>query len=107
MIADWSDNARVDRTYPPTCYRQAVQHMPEDLRAYSSAPAEIDRALAQRRVERPTSLKVVSAPLTAAAKGGHRGADLATLIPSLAGVVAAAGVGWCLLSVRRRTANDR
>jgi hypothetical protein len=106
VIADWSDNGRVDRTYPLSCYRAAVQRMPEDLRAYSSAPAAIDRALAARRVDRPASL-ASAALLTPAAAGAPRmGTRLATVVPPLAGVLVAAGVGWWLLRARRRPSDD-
>jgi hypothetical protein len=107
VIADWSDNGRVDRTYPLSCYREAVRHMPEDLRAYSSAPAAIDRALAERRVERPASL--ASEPLTPVAHGAGRtgAARLATVVPPLVGVLIVAGVGWWLVRARRRLSDDR
>ncbi len=101
VIADWSDNGRVDHTYPLACYRDAVNHMPEDLRAYSSAPDEIDRALAERRATRPPSMQTASAPLAATKAPGS---DLATLVPPLAGVLAAIGVGWWLLRARRHPA---
>src|SRR5881628_3111926 len=67
VIADWSDNGRVDRTYPLACYREAVKHMPEDLRAYSTAPAEIDRALTERRIDRRGSLRTADAPVPVSA----------------------------------------
>lgn len=45
VIADWSDNGRVDRVYPLTCYEQAISAMPPDLRDYSDAQDKIERAL--------------------------------------------------------------
>lgn len=44
IIDDWADNARIDGTYPVDCYRAAIQALPEDLRAYSSAGDDIRRA---------------------------------------------------------------
>lgn len=44
IIDDWADNAQIDGTYPIDCYRAALQALPEDLRAYSSAPDDIRRA---------------------------------------------------------------
>ena len=44
IIDDWADNAEIDGTYPLDCYRSAVQALPEDLRAYSSAGDDIRRA---------------------------------------------------------------
>jgi hypothetical protein len=45
VVADWYDNGRVDRLYPPHCYRDAIKTLPEDVRAYSSAKDDIERAL--------------------------------------------------------------
>jgi hypothetical protein len=44
IIDDWADNAEIDGTYPLDCYRSAIQALPEDLRAYSSAGDDIRRA---------------------------------------------------------------
>ena len=44
IIDDWADNAEIDGTYPVNCYRAAIQALPEDLRAYSSAADDIRRA---------------------------------------------------------------
>jgi hypothetical protein len=48
VVADWRDNGRIDKTYPPKCYRAAVDTLPEDVRVYSSAPTDITRALQAR-----------------------------------------------------------
>jgi hypothetical protein len=45
VINDWADNARVDARYPIQCYRDALRNLPEDMRAYSSAPEDIERAM--------------------------------------------------------------
>ena len=45
VVADWYDNGRVDRLYPLRCYRDAIKTLPEDVRAYSSAKDDIERAL--------------------------------------------------------------
>lgn len=47
VVEDWYDNSRVDRTYPIHCYREALRNLPEDMRAYSSAPEDIARAMGQ------------------------------------------------------------
>jgi len=52
VIADWRDG-RIDGTYPVACYQEALADLPEDLRVYSSAQADITRAL-QRQI-RPTA----------------------------------------------------
>jgi len=44
VVADWRDG-RIDATYPVACYREALADLPEDVRVYSSAQADITRAL--------------------------------------------------------------
>jgi hypothetical protein len=48
VLSDWSDG-RIDRTYPDPCYQAAIEVMPEDLRAYSTAKDDISRALYSHR----------------------------------------------------------
>lgn len=45
IVDDWFSDERVDVTYALACYRQALELLPEDAQAYSSAPDEINRAL--------------------------------------------------------------
>jgi hypothetical protein len=45
LLNDWYDG-RIDNLYPIPCYRQAINHLPTDIRVYSSAHDDIDRALA-------------------------------------------------------------
>ena len=40
----WADN-RVDRSYPISCYREAMQKLPSDVQAYSDAQDDLRRAL--------------------------------------------------------------
>ena len=47
VIADWR-NGGLDRTFPVSCYRQALVQLPEDVRVYSSAQSDITRALQSR-----------------------------------------------------------
>lgn len=44
LINDWYDG-RIDFTYPPSCYTEAIQHLPQDVDTYSSAKEDIQRAL--------------------------------------------------------------
>jgi hypothetical protein len=46
VFRDWADNGRVDGSYPLRCYRDAIAGLPADVRDYSDAPTEIERALA-------------------------------------------------------------
>ena len=50
LLADWSDG-RIDRTYPLSCYREALKTLPTDLEVYSSAPEDIASALRNRIVQ--------------------------------------------------------
>ena len=48
LVDDWSDGA-ISNLYPISCYRQALQNMPEDVRLYSNASDDINRALCRTR----------------------------------------------------------
>jgi hypothetical protein len=56
VINDWVKNDRVQATYPLHCYKDALAHVSEDLRVYSSIEDEIlaARQLAARRNLRTT-----------------------------------------------------
>lgn len=45
LINDWYDG-RIDNVYPVSCYRDALEHQPEDVAQYSSLEDDINRALA-------------------------------------------------------------
>ncbi len=46
VIDDWYDDGRVDGTYALHCYDDAIEILPRDVRDYSSAKEDIQRALA-------------------------------------------------------------
>ena len=50
LLNDWYDG-RIDNVYPVSCYRQTLQHLPEDISVYSSARDDILRALQSARVQ--------------------------------------------------------
>ena len=54
VIDDWYDNGRVDRTYPLHCYDDAIESLPPDVRDYSSAKEDIQRALQFRMRNEPS-----------------------------------------------------
>ena len=54
VIDDWYDNGRVDRTYPLHCYDDAIEALPEDVKTYSSAKEDIQRALQARMRREPS-----------------------------------------------------
>jgi hypothetical protein len=53
VIADWSDNGRVDRVYPLRCYEEAIDTIPVDLRDYTNAADVIGRALTDASRQQP------------------------------------------------------
>ena len=48
VVDDWYADGRVDGTYPPHCYDDAIEILPRDVRDYSSAKDDISRALQNR-----------------------------------------------------------
>lgn len=53
VIDDWYDDGRVDGTYPLHCYDDAIKILPPDVRDYSSAKEDIQRALTFRKRGEP------------------------------------------------------
>jgi hypothetical protein len=56
---EWVENRHISTTYPLHCYREAIAHVPEDLRVYSSIEEDIlaARQLAARRNLRTTQAR--------------------------------------------------
>ena len=48
VLTDWADG-RIDKTYPGPCYVAAIEDLPEDVRAYTSAKDDISRELQDSR----------------------------------------------------------
>jgi hypothetical protein len=85
ILADWRDG-RINQVYPVQCYQQALASLPEDLRIYSSAEADIMRALQNR-------VRTEAAPKAAASRGtGHH------LSPYLVALISL-GITLCAASV--------
>lgn len=49
VIDDWYEDGRVDGTYALHCYDDAIENLPRDVRDYSSAKEDIQRALQARK----------------------------------------------------------
>jgi hypothetical protein len=47
VVSDWADG-HIDRRYAPRCYGDALDALPEDVRAYSTATDDITQALRAR-----------------------------------------------------------
>ena len=84
VLADWRDG-RLDGTYPVKCYRQALAQLPEDVQVYSTAQADITRALQAR-------LGVVAASSSSRhGNGGGGGVSPLLVVAITAGLLVAAG----------------
>jgi len=55
VIADWSDNGRIDGVYALDCYQAAIDAIPVDLRDYTNAADVISRALTEAARQNPPS----------------------------------------------------
>jgi hypothetical protein len=83
LLDDWRDG-RIDGTYPVACYRQALAHMPEDVRVYSTAQSDITRALQAR-------LATAAATNTGHGNGEGGGVSPLLVVAITAGLLVAAG----------------
>ena len=81
VLADWRDG-RIDGTYPVNCYRQALAHLPEDVRVYSTAQSDITRALQAR---------LTAAPKVTKTDGSGSGVSPLLVVAITAGILVAAG----------------
>ena len=102
VLADWSDNGRVDGVYPLRCYQEALAKMPTDLRDYTNATDAIHRALT--RAVSSTGTRFGTRVTAGAAP--QLGADRTTALPLplmvLVGVSAAVLSAGTLAHLARR-----
>ena len=86
LLQDWRDG-RIDGTYSVECYQTALAQLPEDLRIYSSAETDIQRALLAR------SQATLAAPAKEAQKptqsGGGGDAVSPLLVLAITGAILA------------------
>ena len=83
LLDDWRDG-RIDEVYPIACYRQALAHLPEDVRVYSTAQQDLTRAL-QARLSATTEAASVDRP------GGGGGVSPLLVVAITAAILVAAG----------------
>jgi hypothetical protein len=73
LITDWYDG-RIDHSYPVHCYRDALKHLPQDVRTYSDAYDVISRALASAtRGKKHVDQNALIAPPAGPGNGGGSG----------------------------------
>jgi hypothetical protein len=82
LLTDWYDG-RIDNTYPLHCYTQALNHLPPDVKIYSSAHDDIARALASAKAKLTKSHTKITSntkipPGKSGRKGGGSGPSLTT-----------------------------
>jgi hypothetical protein len=107
VLADWSENGRVDGVYPLRCYQEALARMPTDLRDYTDATDAIHRALT--RAVSSTGKRFGTRVTVGASQVG---ADRTTALPLP--LIVLVGVSVAVLSAgtlahlarRRRTPHD-
>jgi hypothetical protein len=63
---------RLTASYAPSCYRDALSHLPEDARAYTTASGDIQRALLASIRARARTVAPVARRPAAAPKAGRR-----------------------------------
>jgi hypothetical protein len=103
VIADWSDNGRVDRIYPLDCYQQAVEALAPDIRDYTDAQESIELALTTA-VRKQSGTKPALTRSIAAATPVETDGSASLPLPLVAlGALGAAGVaaGAVALAFRR------
>lgn len=98
VLGDWSDGS-IEGVYPDHCYLAAIDALPEDVRAYTSARDDIARALqARRRVpERRGAAGRVLAEASIAGNASSPAVDrppsAVILLATIVAAVGAAGIG--------------
>jgi hypothetical protein len=65
LLNDWYDGT-ISNVYPIPCYHQAIAHLPTDIKVYSSAADDINRALQAAIARQKASKKTVTSVETGA-----------------------------------------
>lgn len=101
VVADWSDG-RIDGIYPLHCYQSALDDLPEDARAYSSAADDITRALEQRVRAGPASTRVLDSAAPDDPRTGGTTSHAYLVVVVGIGIAATALAVWGTERARRR-----
>ena len=80
VIDDWFDG-RIDGTYPLHCYDDAIEQLPRDVRDYSSAKEDIERAL-QARLRGETRRRTRSRSPTETTDDGDDDEEAGSAVPA-------------------------
>jgi hypothetical protein len=63
LLNDWYDG-RIDNAYPVRCYREAIANLPDDVKVYADAEADIRRALLAALLENKKATGKQATPAT-------------------------------------------
>jgi hypothetical protein len=108
LIADWSDNGRVDRVYPLDCYQQAIEAMAPDIRDYTDAQETIELALTMAVRKKAGATRAVPArSLAASAVETDGSASLPLPLVALGALGGAALVAGVVTLAFRRSGPGR
>jgi len=100
VLSDWAENGQVDGRFETGCLLAAIDALPEDLRAYSSAADDISRALF---LAEPSGGRETTEDVPSSASGLRRPPGTLLVVVGTGVVVAGAGLAASLArAVRRR-----
>jgi hypothetical protein len=98
ILQDWTEGA-LDSTFSPDCYEAAIDALPDDLRAYTTAAEDISRAaIAASRTAAPAR-QLAASPVEP--ENVRAVPQAVLLLAGLVTVLAATGVAASLLRRRR------
>jgi len=98
VIADWSRDGSIDGRYPESCYRQAMQNAPTDLKVYSTLEDDLQSALRERSARRLSGAHVVAASVDTSGSAS----SLPQLVALIGGLALVLGVGSATVALVRR-----
>jgi cobalamin biosynthesis Mg chelatase CobN len=70
LLNDWYDG-KISKVYPIPCYHQAIAHLPTDIKVYSSAADDINRAL-QAAIASKKHTKTTATPVGTGSTTTHK-----------------------------------
>src|SRR5438067_7649743 len=79
LLNDWYDG-RIDNVYPIPCYQDAIRHLPTDVKVYSSAAEDIQRAL-QLAIAHAKNPKAPLPTITSSGPGAQQTTTTAGVAP--------------------------
>jgi len=100
VIADWSRDGSIDGRYPDSCYRQAMQSAPTDLKVYSTLEDDLQSALRERSARRLAGVDVAAASIDTSGSSS----SLPLLVTLIGGLALVLGAGSTVVALVRRRA---